>query len=341
MCEPLVSFIVPVYNAATYLPACVDSILAQTQPNFEVLLVNDGSTDDSGRLCDAYAAQDARIKVFHQTNQGVSAARNAGLCASQGVWICFVDSDDQVEPTLIQQLLPRFENYELVCFGRQLLLGRTCRPVLYGSSFPLDSDARLEWMAGMLNPDRPAGYDFTRLATASCWGKLYRRALLRRLKAAFRPGLVFGEDMLFNLQVFHGVQSAFYTDQPLYLYRMETGSAMRRFRSEAEREFSLLCRLLEAFVEQEGLSSVLGPRLLERRLIALGYVITLCLCHKDNPLPFIVRRHRFLQLVQQSLYAEPLCCVPLNQFPFAKRLLFSFARHRCFLFLDLATKAYH
>lgn len=340
MGEPLVSFIVPVYNAAAYLPACVDSILAQTQPNFEVLLVNDGSTDGSGSLCDAYAAQDARVKVFHQANLGVSVARNVGLCAVQGTWVCFVDSDDQIAPTLIQQLLPRFENYELVCFGRQLLQGETCQPVLYGSSFALDGDARLAWMAGMLNPDRPAEYDFTRLATASCWGKLYHRALLERLEASFQPGLVFGEDMLFNLQVFRGAQNAFYTDRPLYLYRMEAGSAMRRFRPGAEEEFSLLCRLLEAFIEQTGLSSALGPRLLERRLIALGYVITLCLCHKDNPLPFTVRRRRFLQLIQQSLYAEPLRRVPLRQFPLAKRLLFSLAQRHCFLLLDLATKTY-
>lgn len=96
------SIIIPVYNVEQYLDACVASVLAQTCPDFELILVDDGSTDQSRGICDRYAAQDARVKVIHQENGGVSRARNKGLDRASGEWICFVDSDDEVEPDWLE-----------------------------------------------------------------------------------------------------------------------------------------------------------------------------------------------------------------------------------------------
>jgi len=103
--KPLISVITPVYNTADYLPRTIESILAQTHEAIEVLLINDGSTDDSGKICDRYAQRDNRIKVLHQNNAGVSAARNAGLNIAKGEWIGFVDSDDWIEPNMYEKLL--------------------------------------------------------------------------------------------------------------------------------------------------------------------------------------------------------------------------------------------
>jgi glycosyltransferase involved in cell wall biosynthesis len=102
---PLVSVIVPVYNVMEYLQRCVESILSQTYNNLEVILVNDGSTDGSGELCDEFGRKDDRIRVIHQENAGVSAARNAGLDAALGEWIGFVDSDDWIEADMYKKLL--------------------------------------------------------------------------------------------------------------------------------------------------------------------------------------------------------------------------------------------
>lgn len=102
--SPLVSVIIPVYNAEDYLPACLDSLLCQTLTEIEILLIDDGSTDGSGRICDACAAKDARIRVIHQENQGVSRARNQGIEHAAGEYILLVDSDDWAEPTLCEQL---------------------------------------------------------------------------------------------------------------------------------------------------------------------------------------------------------------------------------------------
>ena len=97
---PKISVIVPVYNTEKYLHRCVDSILAQTFTDFELLLVNDGSPDKSGEICDEYAQKDTRVRVFHKENGGVSSARNLGLENAQGKWITYVDGDDWIEPTM-------------------------------------------------------------------------------------------------------------------------------------------------------------------------------------------------------------------------------------------------
>lgn len=109
---PLISVIIPVYNAQTFLHKCVDSVRQQTYTNLEILLVDDGSTDGSGALCDEYAKADERIRVIHQPNGGVSAARNAGIKKARGAYISFVDNDDWVAPTFLETLWNMLQKYD-------------------------------------------------------------------------------------------------------------------------------------------------------------------------------------------------------------------------------------
>lgn len=102
---PKISVIVPVYNTEQYLHRCIDSILAQTFTDFELLLIDDGSKDSSGKICDEYAAKDSRVRVFHKENGGVSSARNLGLDNAQGDWISFVDSDDWIKPNYLECMI--------------------------------------------------------------------------------------------------------------------------------------------------------------------------------------------------------------------------------------------
>ena len=114
----LVSVIVPVYNVAPYLEQCLDSIVNQTYQNLEIILVDDGSTDESGAICDRYAEQDGRIQVVHKENGGLSSARNVGLDKMTGEWVLFVDSDDWIELNTLELLFEqKNEHAEIVEFG--------------------------------------------------------------------------------------------------------------------------------------------------------------------------------------------------------------------------------
>lgn len=155
MDNALVSIIVPVYKAEKYIHQCIDSLLAQTYRNIEVILVDDGSPDHCGKICDEYAAKDSRVKVIHQQNGGVSAARNVGLANATGEWITFVDADDSVTCAYIEQLYAndsdwvisgyRESNYkcilseerydgkdELICFFINISI--SCMRIHYGES---------------------------------------------------------------------------------------------------------------------------------------------------------------------------------------------------------------
>lgn len=125
--ETLLSVIIPVYNVEEYLAKCVDSILNQTYRNLEVILVNDGSKDGSGSICDDFVQKDSRVRVIHKENGGLSSARNAGMDAAKGEYISFIDSDDWIETDSYEHLLGLMEKYQvkLVCGGNWDVDGAT------------------------------------------------------------------------------------------------------------------------------------------------------------------------------------------------------------------------
>ena len=128
---PKISIIVPVYNVEEYIHRCIDSILAQTFTDFELILVNDGSHDQCGKICDEYAENDSRIKVIHKKNGGLSDARNAGLEIAQGEYIGFVDSDDYIEHDMYEKLIEACKEYnsKLAMCGRYKVLGEELKPM--------------------------------------------------------------------------------------------------------------------------------------------------------------------------------------------------------------------
>lgn len=167
---PVISVIIPVYNVAKVLERCVESVRRQVYPNLEIILVDDGSTDMSGAFCDVFAKKDPRIKVIHQPNQGLSAARNAGLKLATGKWITFVDSDDSIHPDMIDVL-------HRLCYENKLLMSICGFQEIYPGqevSTEKPSDRRdkvlgtMECLRAMLCED---GFSM------SAWGKLYAREL--------------------------------------------------------------------------------------------------------------------------------------------------------------------
>lgn len=184
----MISIIVPVYNVEKYLKKCVESILCQTYKDWELLLVDDGSPDESGKLCDAFAEQDPRITVIHQKNTGLAGARNAGLAAARGEFIAFVDSDDSIAPytmELLSSMMTAAPCDLAICGSRIVWEGENFSPVSIKQDITfLDTQGLWEEVFGRLNN--------------AVWNKLYRRELLGELR--FPQGLIHGEDLIFNLQ---------------------------------------------------------------------------------------------------------------------------------------------
>jgi glycosyltransferase involved in cell wall biosynthesis len=191
-----VSVIVPVYNSETFLLKCIDSILEQTHHNIELILVNDGSTDNSGEICNNYAEKDARVRVIHQENMGVSAARNTGICHATGDYLQFVDSDDFIDKNMTEILVNAIEKNSAavaIC-GYKRIDSSTgvCIQNCYSSKTGFYSFKEL------LNI---FDYLYLKWLINSPCNKIYRTQIIRDNYIFYRKGIELGEDLLFNLDV--------------------------------------------------------------------------------------------------------------------------------------------
>lgn len=227
----LVSIIVPVWNAKQYLNNCINSLCSQTYPNLEIILVDDGSTDGSSELCDAAMETDWRVHVIHQSDRGVSAARNAGLDAATGEFVTFVDSDDSLRRETVAESVRCAIKHsaDVVVFGYDVieehadgsLTEQESKTVRQGDV--IDTRRRHEKIVA----DQLCALDNDELLY-QCWGKLYRRSSIGDLR--FADGVAFGEDMLFVLDLLaRGVRLAS-LQQCLYVYQQRADSLVRGFR---------------------------------------------------------------------------------------------------------------
>lgn len=214
---PELSVITAVYKTEPYLPRCIESILSQDFSDFELILIDDGSPDACGIICDQYAAKDSRIRVLHQKNYGVSAARNAGLEIAQGIYYLFIDSDDWVEPGMFSSMISaaKESQVEMVICGANYCDGNgTLKYQLTQEFGLLDRDTFLLKFFHLPNP-----------IGAGCCNKLFYAPKIRDLR--FSTELALAEDWFFVYHSFVRYESALYIPECYYSIREGTGSATR------------------------------------------------------------------------------------------------------------------
>ena len=227
---PKASVIVPVYKVEEYLEKCVQSILAQTERDFELILVDDGSPDRCGALCDSLAQTDPRVRVIHQENQGLGGARNTGIREARGDWLLLVDSDDWIEPKILEKAMEAGlrEEADLVMFafrtvdeqGRELGVFREDMPKERGIGLQEHKEA---------------------LLTAPCaWNKLYRRSFFQGTGLAYPPR-VWYEDLRTSPKLMAKAGRMVFLDEVGYNYLQRQGSIMKSANLERNRE------ILDAF----------------------------------------------------------------------------------------------
>lgn len=210
--DVLVSIIVPVYNAENFLTQCIESILSQTYNNIEVLLVNDGSQDRSGKICEDYAARDLRIKTIHQKNMGPSVARNTGISHSKGVFLQFVDADDRLDSLMTEELVSHKTGVDLVICGYKSIVnidGNNIIKEIYPSKKERCSMDEFMQIFSVL---------FKQSLINSPCNKLYDASIVHGNKLRFDAGTQHGEDLLFNINYFNFCKQVKLLNKPLYFY---------------------------------------------------------------------------------------------------------------------------
>ena len=217
-----ISIIIPIYNTEAYLPRCIDSILSQSFTDYELILINDGSIDNSGSICDKYAQQDNRIKVFHQKNGGLSSARNTGLDHAQGEWIYFVDSDDELKPDGLQTLVNCIsEDVDMVMGGYEQynLDGNLIETEKNHETLTLSRRDSLL----VLFPDHSIQYSYL----GYVWIRLFRNRIIQDHGLRFDTSIRIKEDTLFVTQYLcKSNGKTRFTTTPVYKYIAQASSEM-------------------------------------------------------------------------------------------------------------------
>lgn len=266
MDNKLISIIVPIYNVEAYLEKCIDSILQQTYTNIEVILVNDGSLDNCGQICDQYEKIDNRIKVVHKKNGGLSDARNAGLDIATGTYVVFIDSDDYIEKDLIDQ------SYKIIDENNLDLVSFDYRKVDEQGEIIEESVLGLEDSIYDLNELGLNKYIIKKIYTyehgVEAWHKMYKMSIIKdnNLKFTYND-LIFAEDLLFNLSYLVHVKKCATMSQTYYNYLIRETSIMGKPKKDLFIRYRNLFQTLEKYWKQFDDNIV--------QVIPLGYFIWL------------------------------------------------------------------
>lgn len=281
--NPIVSFIIPVYNVEKYISSCIDSILAQSYPNYEIILVDDGSPDNSGQICDQYALKDKRIKVIHKTNGGLSDARNTGLYSAQGKYVIFLDSDDfWIDKNHLETLLNNInKNNDFIGFN-------CCYYYPSSNSFK-------EWpkyppilKTSIDKKDKIEALIKTGTFPMSACLKIIKKDFLLNNKLLFPIG-IYAEDIPWFINLLHSSNSFSFTNLYIYAYRKEVNSSISS--SFSDKKYTDLFNILKCGIENINKTNKIDKILLS--FWAYEFTILLGMV---NFYPKNDRRYKFNQL---------------------------------------------
>ena len=256
--DVLVSIVVPVYNVEKYLMRCYDSIVSQTYENWEVIFVDDGSTDDSGKMCDEIAKKDKRIKVVHKKNEGLGLARNHGVRLCNGEYIFFVDSDDYIEKDAIESLLKIAAEYhcDLVIGNEYYQEDAMDLPIHEGL---YQKNEIVKEILPRIIGSNPGKAD--QLTPSSC-GNLYMRKLFFDSDLWFpSERLLIWEDLAFNFEYFQKCESIYLTERPVYDYCFNGESLTHKYDADKLSKIIKMYQYMKKRIEDTNMTDVIGDRL--------------------------------------------------------------------------------
>lgn len=335
--EIKISFIVAIYNVEKYLLECIESLIGISGDEYEILLIEDGSTDNSAKICDMYAQKDSRIKVFHQKNQGVSVARNVGLKNARGKWICFVDGDDYIKTNEIEKIeIPNeLENCDIIYFEYNNLINdiESHLPSTDLNDNQLISGEKLKKIQyTVIDPDYEEYRKYqTVVAFGAPWGKLYKREFLSDNHLEYQPGLIRGQDSLFNAQAILKVQAVAFKKNRIYVYRKNMNSISHKYTSDMPRYIRKLVG--EYYKLNLDLTDPFMKQALAARTIRLFYtLVRSTFCNVKNPENYIKRKKVFLK--ERAYYNEAFKNVKLGKLRLDRKILAFLCKYKIFFVMN-------
>lgn len=257
----MISIIIPVYNTEKYLGRCINSVLASTYKNFEILLIDDGSKDRSLAICREYSDKDRRVRVFAQENQGVSAARNKGIEESRGEWIVFVDSDDFISSDFLAVIAENIDQgvdiilFDYCKYKRRLNANIEDRFCNYISSINYCTEYRFSIIQKMLCAKELT--DNTNTSLLSPWAKVYKKSLILENGIRFPTDIKIGEDRLFNLEYYFKIRNYMHISRTVYYVTWRADSLSHCYQVDLIDNYHIFHRKLRKIMIEQGIFETL------------------------------------------------------------------------------------
>ena len=332
MKEPLVSIIVPIYKVPEqYLRKCIESIIAQSLHEKEILLIDDGSPDECGKICDSYAEKDKRIRVIHKENGGLSSARNCGCKEANGKWIMFVDGDDWIEPDMCCVMLNSGEEHhvQLVMCGIVKEYARTLIPYkFYLEDGKVYKGQECKWLQQQL-----LVYNGN---IAVAYAKLIDRKLLVNNHILHDEALRQGaEGLEFNLRLFEKLDSALFINKPFYHYIYNKNS-ISASHDEANHEYVVRCfEKIKTFIDSSENKEKLEPWLYNRLIYVIVTTAISGYFNPSNKEPYSEKKKKYSAYLRRPLIADAL--KSNNRYGIGKQryVVLFFIKHHMFFALNL------
>lgn len=242
----LISIIIPVYNVEKYLKECLDSVTNQTYKNLEIILIDDGSTDSSGEICDEFIKKDNRIRVIHKQNGGLSSARNAGLDIMQGEYLAFVDSDDIIDESYIQTLFDMIQKYNTKISMIGFCKFKNIKEL---DEYKNQNSNSKDFVLSSHDIFKLSFLPYNAFMTTA-WTNLYNKEIFKNLR--FREGILFEDtDIYFEIiETYNSSKSVAFCDKKLYFYRQQEDSIMKKFNEKKLSKIEIANKFADKIVEK-------------------------------------------------------------------------------------------
>ena len=324
-----VSVIIPVYNVEKYLPKCLDSIVNQTYADLEIICVNDGSPDNSYAILEEYAKKDSRIKIITQKNTGLSGARNAGIKASTGDYIVFLDSDDWMDTEAIETVVTVAQNSssDTVLWGyvREFAEKSVEKKIFDGDrtfdqAETRDLHRRLAGLTGeeLRNPENTD-------ALVTAWGKLYTASFIKENNLQFVDTKIIGtEDLLFNMYYFGFAKKCSFIDKPYNHYRKDNETSLTRsYKAKLFSQWSELYSRIRKYLNENELGEDFHKALDNRICLSMIGLGLNELCNKES---HTARMRNLKNILSSERYRKAFSDLDFSYFPIHWKLFFRFCK---------------
>ena len=337
--ERKISFISPIYNTEKYLRRCIDSVLNSIYKNFELILINDGSTDNSEEVCRYYCEKDCRVKLLTQKNCGVSTARNRGIDISTGEWIVFVDSDDIISYDFFSLITKReYQNQDLLIFD-QIRLKENSRRKHYQKGingictehYYKKSDMN-QIIEKMLTARQLT--ESSKISLYSPYAKAYKKTILEQYSIRFPSDIFISEDKLFNIEYLLNIENCLYIPEIAYFVRWRSDSATHSFHEKFLANHYIFQRKLERILKRNGIFRELEKAYYENVLAAMTEVLIYGIFNPNSKNKYLEKCKICHKVRNEQTYKQAIKCNGITG-NIPRKILLLFLNIECYPMVNL------